>query len=367
MTVELRFGGQLWTGFTSATIKRSVNSLCGSFSLSLGEEGAALIAPPGTPCTVSDDGEVLITGYVDGMETDTDGDSASVSVTGRSAPADIVDSQLDARKVWASQRAIDIIRDIAALHSLTVSVDSAAVAASVQAMPRIVGRPGDQLTEILERVCRTARLILTDDNDGNLRVYLSGSIRSSVNLELGQNLIRSSCGFDGSQLASRYVVRGQTGQLGADDVETWGVQGAEYADDLGLRSRVQVITPPQGMRRADAKRYAEWYAATQAARAVTATGSVVGWRESGFTGALWQPGALVRYVDSFAGLDAEMVIQSVEYRLDDGGQVSTLTCQPQTGFEPQRTKRTNPTAGSKRWADVEKYAASIPPREVSSD
>lgn len=367
MTVELRFGGQLWTGFTSATIKRSVNSLCGSFSLSLGEEGASLIAPPGTPCTVSDDGDVLVTGYVDSMGTRTGGDSASVSVSGRSAPADIVDSQLSATRVWASQRAVDVIRDIAALHSLTVSVDPAALAASVQPMPRIVGRAGDQLTEILERVCRAARLILTDDEDGNLRVYLSGTIRAGVKLEVGQNLLESECSFDGSQLAARYIVRGQTGLLGADDVETWGAQAGEYEEELGLRARVQVVTPPQGMRRADAKRYAEWYAATQAARAVTATGSVVGWRESGFTGPLWQPGALVRYVDSFAGLDAEMVIQSVEYRIDEGGQMATLVCQPPTGFEPQRTKRTKPTVGSKRWADVEKYAASIPPREVSSD
>ncbi|MNJ69299.1 phage late control protein GPD [compost metagenome] len=78
---------------------------------------------------------------------------------------------------------------------------------------------------------------------------------------------------------------------------------------------------------------ANWERGNRMGKALQATYTVQGWRQS--NGALWRHNTVVRVIDPLIGFDRDMLIAEVTYSLNDQGTTTTLVVGPPEGFEPE--------------------------------
>jgi prophage tail gpP-like protein len=92
----------------------------------------------------------------------------------------------------------------------------------------------------------------------------------------------------------------------------------------------------------------------RAARSTQVHVAVVGWRQT-TGGRLWTVGELVRVADPALGVDADFVVESVSFALDESGSITELELQPPEGFgvlsEPRKATGTTRKVGA--WAELE--------------
>lgn len=376
-SLTLVVDGTAWSGWLSAEVTRSIEEAASAFALGLTDQrdpdgnvraSARIVVRPGALCELRVDGETLITGYVDEAAVTGDAGSYTVAVNGRSKPADLIDSDMAETQRWVSQSALRVATDIAALHGLDVVVDAQASSRAAATVGRVLARTGDGCLEVLERVVRTARLLLTDTPQGAVRLTTIGTDRAAVPLEVGGNVLRFSARASAQDLFARYLLRSHMAVPDADDVDAWGTLAADFSDPIGARTRTKVISPERGLRRVDCAARAEWEASTRAGRAVGVECDVLGWRERGDTGDIWTPGRLVTFRDPhLAGLEAELVIADVKFTLDASGARTSLRLVPPAAYEPvPATTRSNAKRGSRFWQETEAYAASLKKREATN-
>ena len=96
MTVSLVIGNRRrHIGWTEATITRSLETIAGTFAVTLSERDPGETRPrvvrPGDRCRVELEDEAVIEGYIDAVTIDYDATSHTIAVRGRDATGDLVD------------------------------------------------------------------------------------------------------------------------------------------------------------------------------------------------------------------------------------------------------------------------------------
>ena len=100
------------------------------------------------------------------------------------------------------------------------------------------------------------------------------------------------------------------------------------------RHRPLVLLAEQGLSLQDAQDRVRWEAAVRRGRSREIDVTVHGWREKR-AGPLWAPGRIVPLHDDWLGIDQDLLITSVEQRIDSGGTITSLTLMPESAFDPE--------------------------------
>lgn len=329
--VSLLVGGQVFDGWTSARVSRSLDAIAGTFSLSLTERwpgrGAARPVRPFESCVLLLDGERVITGYVDEVQPSYDSGTHDVSASGRDRTADLVDcSAVLSPGEWHNAS----LERIASALAKPFGIDVHAIATGKR-FKRFRLEEGETAFEALDRMCRMRGLLATSDVDGNVLLVRSGNGgHASVTLERGVNVLSASGKFCGKDRFSQYIVKSQ--QPGIDVSPSGAAQVQAVASDSFVpRYRPSVIVAEDAADLESAQIRAQWERQTRAARARSITVTVQGWRETAH-GPLWMPNRLVTYCDSWMGVDARFLLSSVELSYSDQGSISTLTLIPPDAY-----------------------------------
>jgi len=331
--VALTVNGQIWGGWTSVRIQRSIEQIAGQFSLGLterwpGQPDRREISP-GDSCTVAIDGRVVITGRVDDVEVSFDGNAHAVTVSGRDATGDLVDCSAEHRPgQWQGRTLLQIASELCRPFGVPVRAEvDIGKAFGDQTLQK-----GETVFEIIERLCRHRAVLAVSDGRGGLVFTRAGAARVGLILQEGKdgNILAARGTFSHRDRFSRYTVLGQAAGSDFTSPEDNSEPAAVATDPMVRRHRpLIVLAEDQGDGASFAAR-AAWEARVRAGRARRAEVTVQGWSHAA---GLWQPNGLVRLDSPWLRIAADMLIAGVEFTLDERGSTTTLSLVRPEAFE----------------------------------
>lgn len=345
--LRLNIDGQLYGGWQSIRVQRSIERVTGTFSLSVTERWSGQDTPrpihPGDACEVLIDGEAIITGYVDDVDVSYDGTNHTVTVAGRDKTADIVDCSAPVTgSSLVGQTLLTAAQRLCAPFGVKVR-------AEVDVGGRFTvlrTNPGDSVFAALDAGARVRAVIMVADGQGNLVITRASSERLPTALQLGANVLSCSGSFSHKDRFSEYRV---LGQQEAQDQELFGETAFHLTgtakDALVLRHRPLVVTAIDLNGNATAQQRAEWERNVRYGRSQRLQYTVQGWHYA--PGQLWPINRLVPVRDRFLGLDVDRLITEASYTLDDGGLRTELVLMPREAFDMIPT----PEVGD-QWAQI---------------
>jgi prophage tail gpP-like protein len=383
VNVGLRVNGREYRGWKSIRVTRSIESISGSFELSVSERWSGLEAPwpivEEDACELAVNGVPVITGYVDKRSLEYGPEDHSLTVSGRDRAGQLVDCSavLDSWE-FKGINLLTLAERLAKPFGIKVSVGAGVNPQGVSlktgkrgsvtgagATGKAAGlkipnppskftvNPGDSAFEILERACRQAGILPVSDGAGGLVLTRSGTERTATRLVQGVNILKASADFDASARYSRYVVRGQS--PGRDD--WFGKRAAAVsgeAKDLNVRrsERMLLIRPESAPTPDYARNRAQWEAKVRAARADTIRVTVQGWQQG--NGELWPINALAPIRSPLLGVDGDMLITETVFSLDDSsGSLTQITLRRPDAFLPEPTV-TNGGGSPNYWDEIKR-------------
>lgn len=325
--LQLKIGSDLYGGWTKIDVHRSLDQVADSFDLELTDRWAESMprrpVRMGSACQVLIDGEVVVTGYVDESRPHYDKETHTVSASGRSKTADLVDCSAPVRLYGQTLEAV--AKEICKPFGISV-------VSEVETSPIQIAQEeqGQTAYEVLESLSRQAAVILTSNANGDLVITRASDKRVSTALVLGENAEIAEGTFSMRDRFSEYIVKAQN--TGGD--MSFGEEAAhikETATDALMRYRPTVIIAEDPSTPADAKRRAEWQRNVNYGRSRQATYTVNGWRHKD---GLWIPNRQVRVKDELLGFNDEwLMIAGVRYVLDERGERVELTVMPKEAFD----------------------------------
>lgn len=351
--VDIEVNGKRYAGWTSVRVTRGIESVSGSFDLTVsdrwGSAGGWPIAE-GDACTVRVAGQPVVTGFVDKRSVSLSATEHSVSVSGRDATGNLVDSSCVLKK-WEFRNIpiLALARELAKPFNVPVTLQAGLKLPPPPA--RLAVDPGDTVFDVIDRACRTAALLAMSDGKGGLLLTRPTTGRASTEVVEGENLLAGSVERDATDRFHRVVVRGQSS--GTDllsGTKAAAIEAAAVDENEPRTARVLLVRPEGNMTSALAKKRAEWETAVRAARSVTVTAVVQGWTQG--NGTLWPVNSLVHVKAPTLGVDGDFLLTQAVYSLDgSSGSTTELTLRPPDAFTPEPViqkkakKNSDPLAG----------------------
>lgn len=341
--VALIVNGRRYQGWKSVRVTRSIESLAGSFALDVSDRWSDAdpwpigpwdacrveIGEPGRP------GQVVIDGYVTGVDQSFSDTARPLSYTGKDRAATLVKCSLlvagAGGNKWTYTN-IDVAQfaaEIARPHGIKVSVQPGL---ELKRDPRLVAHPGETGFEAIRRAAASAGVIAVSDGAGGILITRTGTVAAASLIE-GFNIKAANRSTDTDDRFARYLISSQP--PGTDEAfgESLRVQAQATDDDVPLTSHTLLIRPDKGYTTADARRRADWEARIRAANSTRVTVTVQGWLQP--NGTLWPLNALTRVTSPSIAVDGQMLISQVEYSISEGGQVTKMSLVRPDAFEPE--------------------------------
>jgi prophage tail gpP-like protein len=343
----LRIGGVNWGGWKSVEIARQMDAISSEFKLGLADRwqhGAeALPLAVGMPCEVLIGGEAVIDGYLDKAEFSTDLASHVVNVSGRDKSADLVDcAAIHSPGSWRDLDALELARELAEPFGVEARKDTGVDVGEKFGTFKL--EEGETAFDALDRALRQRGLLAMPGGRGGILLARLAGERSSTALVQGVNVKESSSSFDMSERFSDYIVKGQRAGTDNDYGEGCAAVRGEARDPGVARYRPFMVRAEGQVTAADAIRRARWEASTRAARSVTVTATVAGWRQD--DGSLWKINMLVPCRLPYLRIEQDLLISRLTFSLtQDGGTVSRLELKDPKAFEPEPPKKKDGGSG----------------------
>lgn len=341
--VKLSVNGVDYAGWKSINISRGIEQIAGTFELGVSElwPGQKIVRniAPGDECTVSVDGAVVITGFVDDIDPRHRKDAHEVTVAGRDATGDLVDcSAIHKSGKWAMAKMETIATDLCLPFGIAVKADVPTGAAVEWAI-----NEGESVFECLDRLAKSKGVLpLSDGKGGLLITSTKKAVRAPTALQLGVNTLGGDLKLSFRERFSRYIVKGQGASSDALFADATRLK-AETADPMVARYRPLIIIADDLADGATVQRRALWEANTRAGKSAQITIPVQGWSHAG---GLWQPNTIVHVTDKWLRTDADLLIKSVSFGLDESGSITTLGLTLPQAFDliPMTKKKADPWA-----------------------
>lgn len=334
--VTLTVDGQDYRGWKEIQIGAGIERLARDFSLSItwrwpGSTERPIRIRQGARCEVRIGRELVLTGYVFATPIRYSATEVTVSVTGRSLTADLIDCTVDEKPgQWRGQSVAEVVRALAGSYGVAVvdEIRDGAVVADHSV------EPTETVFESIDRLLSLSELFATDDGRGRLVMARPGSEgRAADALVLGENIKEGDAGLDFASLYSEYRCVGQRSGSDEEFAEAASEVSARVTDGRVQRRRMLKVNPSGQLTPALAHRRVEWERDYRLSRALKVSYVVQGWRQS--DGSLWRPNLIARVRDDLIGFDRDMLISEVSYVLGDSGMVSRMMLAPPEGFTPE--------------------------------
>lgn len=336
--VTLVVSGREYGGWKSVSIQAGIERSCRSFSLDITRSWPNApqlqrAVSPFDSCEVYIGNDLVLTGDIDATPINYDARSISVSISGRSKTGRLVDcSASNEPGQWNGLPVERIVEALASIYGVKVKTD---VSTGGMVSDHQI-QQGETAFESIDRLLQLRQLLATDTARGELLITQAGTVHSNASLILGGNILTASAGLDFKDVFSSYTCKGQRASTETDDDEdenllpTLNEASASTIDDRVPYPRNLIIKQSgqaDAAACADRVKYERDY---RRAKALSTQYTVQGWRKE--TGELWVPNELVRVQDPIIGIDANWLIVELEYKLDDGGTICSLSVAPREGY-----------------------------------
>jgi prophage tail gpP-like protein len=231
---------------------------------------------------------------------------------------------------WARSSLDKIVRDICKPFGIPVVID----APMGDAFATFSIQEGETAHECIERACRMRAVLPVSDGKGNLVITRAKTGEPVASIIEGENLKYAKADLSMRERYSRYIIKGQN--RGSDDdldtPENHSQPSAVAVDDFVKRYRPLIVMAEDLGANASFKQRAEWERNVRRGRGARATVRVNGWRNA--AGALWKANSLVYFYSPTIGADANLLIVSGTFTLDEQmGQMTELNLVGREAFD----------------------------------
>lgn len=364
--VMLEVNGVRWKGWREVSVKRQLDAVAGTFSVSLTDkwkpDARALPVTAGMSCRILAGETALLQGYIDHVQYGIGAAEHSISISGRDATADMVDCSAEhSPGEWQNITIHRLAEILAKPFGIRVECTGDAGAP----LPTVTLQPGETAWEALERYLRMRALLAMPDGKGRVQLAAIGAGRAVTALVQGQNVLSASASYDIRDRFSRYRVLAQQPGSNAEFGAKAAAVGATVRDPAVSRYRPLTIMAESQADAAAARIRADWERTVRSARSVTVNVTVQGWRQA--DGSLWPLNALVRATLPYLHVDADLLISSVHYEQNNKGTLCSMVLCSRDAYlpEPERKARASTAAGS-GGSDLYKDAVELSAQQINA-
>ena len=315
--VELVVNGNIYSGWESVSLTRSMEQFAHTFSLDYTDRwlasGKPLPINEGAECRVQYKGNPVVTGYVDDNNAQYDATSRTASIDGRSKTGDLVDcSAIHKTGSWRDAKFDVVARNLCEPFGITVE----AAADVGTALRRFAIQQGESAYEALERAARMRGVLLFTSPTGNLAITRAGKVRTKTAIERGVNVIAGGRRGSWRERFSQYIFKSQI----AGDNDFNGEHAAFIkveSKDAGIsRYRPMLIIGEAQESKAELQKRADWERNVRRGRSLRLVYTVYGWTNAE---GLWTPNTLAAVRDNVFDIDTELLIVSTRMLRDNNG------------------------------------------------
>jgi len=354
MTIRINTRSGSVSAFSSATVRRSLDSLSGSFDVTIKPERVNLNSGKVFPFRVGDfcqiyvDNVVQMTGYIEAVNVDSGDGAHSLTFSGRDMTADVIDSNVGEWAAFTGGSLIDLILDSlskAYIYDVSVVVN-AELKASLVDNPfteeeAAAAAIGDTVFSYIESYARKRQVLMTTNGFGDIeliRTYTvdSDNARSPNGLTNGVNIKSANLRLDSSRRFHYYRVsseenptanftdRTETTDKYLGEVDSMLTHTPQVIDTFIRPSRTWHIAAEKSATLQDCQDRALWERNLALGRYLVYTATVYGHSDSG--GSPWKLNTLYPIRDDNCGLNGEFLLSSVEWGYSvEGGTTTSLT------------------------------------------
>lgn len=336
-TVTLRTDGRLFTGWTSVSVTRSIESVAGYFELGVNVPPDTDLSglAPGKAFTLEIEGQIVCTGYIDSRRRQMTADSMKITVAGRDKTADLIDcAAVYSGGQWKNRTLEQIARDLCAPYGVTVRWELSDKESSA-AFPGFTLDHSETVYEALVRASRARGVLMTSNAAGEL-VFSRAASTATDELVLGENLLTLDFEADFRDRFSEYTVKGYARANGAegDDIDAKSIvsrKGTATDSDV-TRYRPMIIIADSKITAKDAQARALREQRRRLAKSITFEAEIDGWTRK--DGQLWMPNLLVTIdASKYAIKTTELLVSKVNLILNDQDGLKTrVSLAPREGF-----------------------------------
>lgn len=336
-TVTLRTDGRLFTGWTSVSVTRSIESVAGYFELGVNVPPGTDLSglAPGKKFTLEIGGQIVCTGYIDSRRRQMTADSMKITVAGRDKTADLIDcAAVYSGGQWKNRTLEQIARDLCAPYGVTVRWELSDKESSA-AFPGFTLDHSETVYEALVRASRARGVLMTSNAAGEL-VFSRAASTATDELVLGENLLTLDFEEDFRDRFSEYTVKGYARANGAegDDIDAKSIvsQKGTATDSDVTRYRPMIIIADSKITAKDAQARALREQRRRLAKSITFEAEIDGWTRK--DGQLWMPNLLVTIdASKYAIKTTELLVSKVTLILNDQDGLKTrVSLSPREGF-----------------------------------
>jgi prophage tail gpP-like protein len=351
--VLLTSQGVVYDSWTDLTINKSIEQLCGTFSISMVDKWRQFSLPwfltPGQPVVISIGAQPVLTGYIDNLDVAVKNDDRTVTISGRDVTGDLIDSSAVTEP--AEFKLLDIVT-LANKFTLPFGIAATADTDIGKPFEKFTVKQGETIFELLQRAAELRGLFLHSTEVGGLlitnRASVASQLRAVTPLVQGVNILEAAAVYDNTDRYQTYIVKGQS--AGSDVFNGLNATAAigTATDTAILRPRQKTVIANGSADIDAAQRRANWEATSRAAKSVDITVTTQGWRQ-GERGPLWRPNLIVAVDAGFIGQAAkELLISSVQFsKTIGGGTVTTMKLTREDAYKPNQpvlTQATDPAS-----------------------
>jgi prophage tail gpP-like protein len=324
--IKISINNMEYHDWENISITRSIENLCGAFSMSVTNQRDVLIGC-GDSCKIYEDNIILQTAYVEKIsQTSNNSSGRNITVSGRCVTCDLIDCSVvtDGKNItgeWKKQKAENIIRDLIKPFGLTldVRVDTGDVFETYNI------EQGSKIYDSINKICKARSLLSYTNENGVLVLEKAGENNASGSLEQGANIKSCDLTYDETGLYSQYVTKGQQKRTYSKDPAT-STQVVSSVTDKGIkRYRPLVLISDEETNNLTAENRAQWEWSIRRAKSelcnITTSFFLINKHE-------WKINTLCRVIYPSFNIDKTYLIKELEFTLNksDGGNTKLVLC-----------------------------------------
>jgi prophage tail gpP-like protein len=336
--VTIRFESEEFGGWKAVAVSRSVESLCGTFEISLLDNfaGDVWVLVPNVTVDVFIGKIQVLRGMIDRVNTVVRTDGKVLTISGRDKTADIVDcSAMNTPGKWKETNLFQLAGQLC--NPFKVSVKREITPAELVKFPFKL-QSGESPFEALNRANEFQGALLISDNLGRLLITKPGLNVATDVLVTGQNVVESEMTIDYSNRFSQYTVKGQKkvkNSSGWGTSETRVNFEATAVDPIiaDQRYRPKLFQAEAQATQTLAQNRVNLEASVRAAKSSEVVVQVKGWTQR--TGVLWPVNGLVTVnIPEMQLFNRKMLIAALTYSKSlDGGTTTSMTLRREDAYQ----------------------------------
>jgi len=345
---ELRIGGKKFSGWTAASVTRSLTELAHKYTVTLTDKWVqdmeAVPIEEGDPVQVWIGTHLITSGYIDEESLTYNSTERTLSFTGRSKTGDLVDcTAIHKGGQWRKKKLLQIVTDICEPFGIDVTARTGLDLGKAFTNPNFKLQEGETAFSAIARAARMRGVLTLTDGGGNLFIDRAGGAhRVFTKLERGVNILSATKKTNGRERFKEYTVKTQAS--GNDDMFGKATSIHRHATDAGVNRyrplTVQVDNEDSGT---ELQKRVNWERNVRAGKAKSYSCVVEGWEHAN---GIWKPNTLVRVLDPDARLDDELLIAMVKLTRDSQGTRSELGLTFPEAFDIQPLPKPKKKGGS---------------------